>query len=159
MTRPLVQARGIYIASLDCDNDNNYGDDNNEGRRRGLGCKRPAFTSRRAMATTTSTTAMMTTNVHDEASGASTRHYYIASRNGNDDSNYGDEDNECRRQGLVRKRTAFSHLVAQRQRQQQQLATTNDKCQTTRPRAQAHNIFTSRGAMATATMATKTTNN
>ncbi len=34
----------------------------------------------------------------------------------------------------------------------------NDECQMTRPRARAHNIFTSRRAMATTTMATKTTN-
>jgi hypothetical protein len=96
MTRPLVQARGIYIASLDCDNDNNYGNDNNERRQRGLGHKRPAFTSRRATAMTTATTAMTTTNVDDKALGASTRHFYIALRNGNNDSNYSDDNNECR---------------------------------------------------------------
>jgi hypothetical protein len=47
------------------------------------------------MARTTATTVMMTTNVNDEASGASARHFYIALRNGNDDSNYGSDDNKC----------------------------------------------------------------
>jgi hypothetical protein len=80
MTRPSVQARGIYIALLDCDNDNNYGDDNDECRQRGLGRKRLAFTLHRAMATTTATTVMMTTNVDDKASGASARHSHRVAR-------------------------------------------------------------------------------
>jgi hypothetical protein len=84
-----------------------------------------AYTSRQATATTT-TTAMMTTNVDDKASGASARHFHIASRSGHD-SNYGNDDDKCQRQGLGRKRPAFSYHVAQRQRRQQQLlATTND---------------------------------
>ncbi len=117
------------------------------------------FTLRRATATTTATTAMTMTNIGDEASDASARHFYIASRDGNDNSNYGDDDDKCRQRGLVRKHTTFSYLVAQRRQRQQQSATTNNNCQTTRPRAQAHNIFTSHHAMATTTMAMKTTNN
>jgi hypothetical protein len=34
-------------------------------------------------------------NVDDKASGASARHFYIASRDGNDDSNYGNDDDKC----------------------------------------------------------------
>jgi hypothetical protein len=56
--------------------------------------------------------AMTTTNVDDEALGASARHFYIASRDGNNDSNYGDDNNECRRRGLGRERTAFKPLCA-----------------------------------------------
>jgi hypothetical protein len=115
MTRPSLQAQGIYIALLDCNNDNNYGNDNKERRQRGLRHKRPAFTSPHAMATTTATMAMMTTNVDGKALGASARNVYIASRDGNDDSNYGDDDNECRQQGLGRERTAFLHCVMRRQ--------------------------------------------
>jgi hypothetical protein len=62
---------------------------------------------------------MTTANVDDEALGVSARHFYIALRNSNDDNNYGYDDDECRRQGLVRKRMAFSYHVAQMQRQQQ----------------------------------------
>ncbi len=46
MTRPLVQAWGIHIASLHGNNDNNYGDDKDECRRQGLGRKHPAFLHR-----------------------------------------------------------------------------------------------------------------
>jgi hypothetical protein len=101
---------------------------------------------------------MTTTSVDNEASGASARHFYIALRDSDNDSNYGNGDDECQQQGLMCKRTAFSYLVAQWRRQQQQLATTNDKCQTTRSRARVHNIFTLRRAMATMTMATKCAN-
>jgi hypothetical protein len=94
MTRPLVQARGIYIALLECNNDNNYGDDDDKRQRQGLGRKCPAFTSRHATTTTTATTAMTTTNVGDEALGASAQHFYITSRNGNNDSNCGNDDNK-----------------------------------------------------------------
>ena len=42
----------------------------------------------------TTTMAMMTTKVDDKASGASARHFHIVLRNGNNDSNYGNDDNE-----------------------------------------------------------------
>jgi hypothetical protein len=84
MTRPSVKARGIYIASLVCDNDNNYGNDDDQCQQRGLGRERPAFASRHTMATTTATTAMMMMNVNNEALSASTRNFYIALLDSND---------------------------------------------------------------------------
>ncbi len=39
--------------------------------------------------------AMTPTNVDNEASGASARHFYNASHDGDDDSNYGNDDDEC----------------------------------------------------------------
>ena len=65
-------------------------------------------------------TAATTTYVDDEILRASARGIYIASRDG-DDNNTGNDDDECRRQGLGRERPAFSYRVAQRQRRQQQL--------------------------------------
>jgi hypothetical protein len=47
------------------------------------------------MATMKTTTAMMSTNVDNKASGASAQHFYIAPRDGNDDNNYGDDDDKC----------------------------------------------------------------
>ncbi len=38
---------------------------------------------------------MTTTNVYDEALGTSARHFYIALRDGDDDNNYGNDDDEC----------------------------------------------------------------
>jgi hypothetical protein len=113
-----VQARGIYIASLDCNNNNYYGNDNDECQQQGLGCKCMAFTSRCVMATTTATMAMTTTNVNKEALGVSARHFYIASCDSDNNSNYGDDDNKCQQQGHGRKRTAFLHCVTQRPRRQ-----------------------------------------
>ncbi len=46
-------------------------------------------------ARTTTTTAMTMTNVNNEASGTSAQHFYIASRDGNDDNNYGNDDDKC----------------------------------------------------------------
>jgi hypothetical protein len=68
----------------------------------------------------TTTTAMTMMNVDDKASCASTQHFHIASRNGDNDNNYCNDDNECQQQGLGHERPKFSHSVAQRQRQQWQ---------------------------------------
>jgi hypothetical protein len=96
-------------------------------------------------ATTTTTAATKTTKLSVKPC------IHVALLDGNKDNNYGNDDNECQRRGLVRKRTAFSYLVAQRRQQQQQLATTNNKCWTTRPCMQAHGIFISRCAKVTMT--------
>jgi hypothetical protein len=117
MTRPRARAPGIHITSGDGNDDSNYGNDNNECQQQGLGRKRPAFFSlRRVTATMTATTAMTTTNVDDEASGVSARHFYIALHDGNNDSNYGNDDVEFRRrshrQGLVRKGMTHKPLCA-----------------------------------------------
>jgi hypothetical protein len=53
------------------------------------------ITLRRTTATMTATTAMMTTNVDDEASGACARHFYIALHDGDNSSNYGNDDDKC----------------------------------------------------------------
>jgi hypothetical protein len=66
---------------------------------------------------------------------------HVALHSGDNDNNYGDDNNECQQRGLVHKRTAFSYRVAQMQRQQKQLATTNDECRTTKPCARAHDII------------------
>ncbi len=63
MTRPLVRAQGIHITLLDSNNDNNYGDDDDKCRQRGLG------------------------RINDEASCASAGHFHIASRKCNDNNN------------------------------------------------------------------------
>ena len=96
-------------------------------------------------------TAATTTYVDDKILRASTRGIYIALRDSNNNNN-SDDDNECRRQGLGREHPAFSYRIAQRQRRQQLLATTNNECWTVTPRAREHNIFSSHCAMATTTM-------
>jgi hypothetical protein len=63
MTRPLAQAQGIHIALLDGNNNNNYGNDNNEFRKQGLG------------------------HVDNEALCASAWHFHIALRKCNDNNN------------------------------------------------------------------------
>jgi hypothetical protein len=60
----------------------------------------------------TTTTAMMMTNIDDKALGASARHFFIASRDGSDNNNYGNDNDKYQRQGLGRKRPAFLHCVA-----------------------------------------------
>ena len=64
--------------------------------------------------------AATTTYVDEEILRESARGIYIASRDG-DDNNTGNDDDKCQRQGLGRKRPAFSYRVAQRQQRQQQL--------------------------------------
>jgi hypothetical protein len=54
---------------------------------------------------------MMATNVNNEASGVSARHFYIALHDGDNDSNYGNDDDECRQRGLGREHPAFLHCV------------------------------------------------
>jgi hypothetical protein len=58
-----------------------------------------------------------------------------------DNINNGNDDDECRRQGLGHERPAFSYHIAQRRRRQQLLATTNNECRMARPRARAHSIL------------------
>jgi hypothetical protein len=76
--------------------------------------------SHRAQAHELLITAATTTYVDDEILRASARGIFIASRDG-DDNNTGNDDDECRRQGLGRERPALSYHVVQRQRRQQQL--------------------------------------
>ena len=61
---------------------------------------------------------MMMANVNDKASGTSARHFHNVLRNGNDDSNYGNDDNECQQQGLVHEHTTYSLRVARWRRRQ-----------------------------------------
>jgi hypothetical protein len=78
MTRPSVQAQGIYIASLDGNNDNNYGDDDDKCQQQGLG------------------------RVDNKASCASARHFHIASRKcDNNNNNWRRQMTSVRQQGLV----------------------------------------------------------
>ncbi len=69
-------------------------------------------TLRCTVATTTRTGATKTTKSSTKPC------IHVASHGGDNDNNYGDDDDECRRRGLVRKRMAFSYCVARRQRQQ-----------------------------------------
>jgi hypothetical protein len=73
---------------------------------------------------------------------------HVALLDGNNDNNYGNDNDKCWQQGLMRKCTAFSYCAAHMRWRQQQSATTNDKCRTTndrcrttRPRTQAHGIL------------------
>ncbi len=66
-------------------------------------------TSRCTAATTTRTGATKTTKLLTKP------RIHVASHGGDKDNNYGDDDDECGRQGLVRKRMAFSYCVAQMQ--------------------------------------------
>jgi hypothetical protein len=68
-------------------------------------------------------TAATTTYVDDKILRVSARGIHITSRNGNDNNN-GNDDNECRQQSLVPKRTAFSYCDM-RLRQQSATMMTN----------------------------------
>ena len=89
-------------------------------------------------------TAATTTYVNDKILRASAQGIHIASYN-SDDNNNGNDDDECQQ---------FSYCVTQWRQQKQLLAMTNNERRTTRPRAQGHNILTSRRATAMMTTIT-----